>query len=364
MVRGLGREGWRCHVAVPAEHPLAAGFESAGATLHVVPMRRITKSGSVRYWMRYALAWPGAVLRLALLARRVGAGVVHSNSLHSWYGWAAATLARRPHVWHAREIVVQSGAALRLEQVLCRHVATLVVAVSRPVADQLPGARVVVVHDVPDPAEFSPANAGRFRGGAGIADDVLLVGAAGRIDTWKGFEVLLGAVEPLRAMRPDAEVVVAGGPVPGKEEYARALAARARRIEGVHWLGPREDMPALLADLDAFVLASTDPEPFATVMAEALASGVPVVATEIGGSPEMLAGVPTDRFRLVAPRDQRALAEAVAKLLPVGPSTVAARRARPAMLLEERATFTALFDHVLATGRRGARQVRAAAASR
>jgi glycosyltransferase involved in cell wall biosynthesis len=345
MVRQLAPQGWRCHVVTPAPHPLAPGLEEAGATLHVVPMRRITKSaGSYGYWAGYALAWPVTVVRLAVLARRVGATVVQSNSLHSWYGWAAAAVVRRPHVWHAREIVVQSGSALRLERWLCRHFATTVVAVSRAVADQLPGAPVVVVHDVPDPAEFGPGNAGRFRGRVGIGDDVPLVGAAGRIDTWKGFDVVLDAAGAIRASRPDAQVVVAGAAVPGKEGYAQALAERASRTPGVHWLGPRDDMPDLLADLDVLVLASTEPEPFGMVLAEALASGVPVVATEGGGPREMLGEVPADRWRLVAPRDAGALAAAVAESVPAGASSTARRRARPPVRLEEPTSFSSVFD--------------------
>ncbi len=344
MVRDLGAAGWDCHIAMPGPSPLHDQFEAAGATVHVVPMRRITQSGSISYWLGYLMGWPLAEVRLTALARRIDAGVIHSNSLHSWYGWAVARVLRLPHVWHAREIVIQSAAALRLEQWLCRHFAWKVVAVSGPVAAQLPGSDVVVIHDVPDAVEFCPTNAGRFRARVGIDDQVRLVGAAGRIDTWKGFEVVLDAVGPLRRLRPDAEVVIAGGPVTGKEAYAAGLADRAAAMEGVHWLGQRDDVADLLADLDAFALASTNPEPFSTVLAEALASGVPVAATDHGGTPEMLADVPPSSAVLVPPWDARALAEAIADLVPDGPSSAEMRRRRTPMLLTVTTTFDDLFE--------------------
>ncbi|MHB8219237.1 MAG: glycosyltransferase family 4 protein [Acidimicrobiales bacterium] len=351
MVRALIPEGWTCHVVTPAPSPLASEFVKAGAILHVVPMHRITTSASLGYWIRYAAAWPITVFRLIRLVLRTDAGIVDSNSLHSWYGWAVAALTRRPHVWHAREIVVQSSAALRLERWLCRHFATIVVAASQPVADQLDGTNVVVVHDVPDSFEFSPSNAGTFRSSVSISDGAPLVGAAGRIDTWKGFEVLLDAVPIMHDFSPDLHVVIAGGTVAGKESFANSIAQRAGALNNVHWLGERYDMPELLADLDVFVLASTQPEPFASVMAESLASGVPVVATNHGGSPEMLATVPPSACRLVPPSDARALAEAVLDLLPTEPSSSSRRRSRLPMLVPQKTTFQSVFEAVVTDSR-------------
>lgn len=331
-VRSLSSAGWSCHVVTPAASPLSEEFKAAGAVLHVIPMRRITTTEGLGYWVGYALGWPVAVARLVLLARRIGAGMVHSNSLHSWYGWAAARLVGLPHAWHAREIVVQSRAALRLERFLTRRFATEVLAVSGPVAAQLEGSPVKVVHDELGPEDgFAPDNAGRFRPAEGIPDGAVLVGAAGRFDTWKGYEVLLRAVPAIRQARPDVEVVVAGGVVPGKEDYADHLAKTAAGTEGVRWLGSRSDMADLLADLDLLVLPSTEPEPYASVAVEALASGVPVVATDHGGSPEMLGQFGPAAGALVPPGDDRALADAVLRVLPEGPSSVERRRARPAM---------------------------------
>jgi len=347
MVRSMAAAGWDCHIVMPGASPLATEFEAAGATLHTVPMRRITRSGSVWYWLGYLLLWPIAEIRLTRLARRIDAQVIHTNSIHSWYGWAVARWLRLPHVWHAREIVVQSGAALRLERRLAARFAWRVVACSGAVARQFDEANVVVIHDIPDGTEFSPSRAGRFRRTVGIGDDVRLVGAAGRFDTWKGFDVVLAAIPVLREARPDVEVVVAGGAVPGKEDYARDLELRAERIDGVHWLGLRTDMPEFLADLDCFMLASTEPEPFASVLAEALASGVSVVATDHGGSPEMLADVPRGRGLLVQPRSASALADAVATLVPMGPSGVEERQSRGQMLISQPVTFDELFCEAL-----------------
>jgi glycosyltransferase involved in cell wall biosynthesis len=339
---------------LPGPGPLDDAFRQAGAALHVVPMRRISTSNSAGDWARYALAWPLSVIRLVVLGRRLGVDAVHSNSLHTWYGWAAAGVLRVPHVWHAREIVVQSRAALRVEQILVRYFADELVAMSKAIADQFDPRNVVVVRDEPDPEEFNPTRAGRFRARVGIPDDVVLVGGACRIDTWKGIDVLLDAVQPLRAQRPGAHVVVAGGPVNGKEDYSARLAARAQSLPDVHWVGARTDVPDLMADLDVFVQASTEPEPFGLVLVEALSSGAPVVATAAGGPLEILDGADPSTGRLVPMGDAAALAGALAGLLP--PSTSSAQRqARPRLHRSLPPQWGALFSDLIDAGRGGHR---------
>jgi glycosyltransferase involved in cell wall biosynthesis len=358
MIRQLREDGWECHVTVPAPARLADEYAAAGAVLHIVPMARLTTSGSRARWASYALRWPLTVARLTLLCRRIGADVVHSNSLHSWYGWAAATVTRRPHVWHAREMVVQSRTALRVERWLARHFAAVVIAVSAAVAAQLDPANVRVITDEADPARFRPNRAGTFRAEAGIDDQVPLVGSVARLDTWKGFGVLLDAYPVIRAARPQVELVVAGAAVPGKEDYAAQLKRRAAALPGVHWLGPRRDVGDLMADLDVFVQVSTEPEPFGLVIVEALASGVPVVAGAAGGPLELLAeadhDAPSPMGRLVEPGDAAALAVATLALLPSGGSDPARRRARQPLRRPGESRFSVVFDQVAARASVGA----------
>jgi glycosyltransferase involved in cell wall biosynthesis len=330
MLRSLPPDEFDCHVALPGRSPLAEEFAAAGASLHTVPMERLSTSHGAGEWAGYAAGWPVAVGRLVRLIRRLRIDVVHSNSLHSLYGWAAAAITGRPHVWHAREIVVQSRAAMQLERFLTRHFAVKVVCMSQAVADQLDPANVEVVYDTVDPAEFRPELAGRFRDGVGIPDDVPLVGLVGRIDTWKGFDVLLDAFARAKGRRPDLHLVVAGAPVTGKEQLAIDLATRATRLAGVHWLGPRTDTPELFADLDLFVLPSTEPEPYGIVVVEALASGAPVVVTDAGGAPEIVARAAPDSGTTALPGDAAALADAIVRTAPVT-TDAATRKGRPAL---------------------------------
>jgi glycosyltransferase involved in cell wall biosynthesis len=348
MAGQLTAGGWAVHVALPGVSPMAGDFAACGAQLHVVPMKRISTSHGLAEWLSYLVNWPVTVLRLCQLARSVGADVVHTNSLHSWYGWAAALLARKPHIWHAREIVTQSSLALRAERFLARHFARQVFAASAAIAAQLQPGNVRIVHEEADPAVFFPGRAGKARQRLDLPDESLLVGYVGRIDTWKGVEVLLGALPMLTKARPGLRAVVAGGTVSGKEVFATSLGRQASAL-GVHWLGPLSGPEAgdLIADLDCLAVPSTGPEPWGLVIVEALACGTPVVSTDAGGPREILAGAPASAGALVPARDEGALAAAIERLLPAATSTELRRQRKP-LRSGQPAPYADLFSEVLA----------------
>src|SRR5262249_33206295 len=130
---------------------------------------------------------------------------------------------------------------------------------------------------------------------------------------------------------PDAHLVIAGGAVRGKEEYAAGLEARTASRADVHWLGELDEAAVadLLADLDVLVMPSTEPEPYGLIAVEPLATGTPVVATDAGGPREIVATAHPEAGRLVAPRDPTALADAILAALPdLGATSTAGRAAR------------------------------------
>jgi glycosyltransferase involved in cell wall biosynthesis len=349
LVRSLPRDEFDFHIALPAPSPLATEFAAAGATLHVLPMQRLSTSHGATEWGGYAVGWPVAVGRLVALARRLHVDVVHSNSLHSWYGWAAARTLRTPHVVHAREIVVQSSAALRVERALCRHFATRVIAVSYAVAAQLDPANVVVLDEYLDPGEFTPSRAGAFRRRVSIADNVPVVGAVGRLDPLKGFDVLLDAYKLARDVRPELQLVLVGAPVLGQERYAAELRARVAAVPGAHLFEARDDVADVMADLDVLTLPSVEPESYGLVLVEALASGTPVVATDHGGPPEIVHRATPGRGIVVRPGDRSELTRALLELLPRQTSPER-RRARLPAFIPPPPRFAEVFRDVVRRG--------------
>ncbi|HUG39825.1 MAG TPA: glycosyltransferase [Longimicrobiales bacterium] len=146
----------------------------------------------------------------------------------------------------------------------------------------------------------------------GLAPEVLVVAAAGRLERRKGFDLLLDAFAA--AADPRARLVVAGD---GADEAGlRARAASLGVAERVHWLGFRRDLDNVLLGADVFALPSRR-EGMANVMLEAMAADCLVVATDISGVREALGareGRPAAGW-IVPPEDAPALASALDRAL-------------------------------------------------
>lgn len=193
-------------------------------------------------------------------------------------------------------------------------------------APWFPARRVhVVMNGVVSRDAERPALRARLRAELGVPDGVLLIGGAGHLAPRKGFDLLLRAFAA--AALPRARVVIVGGG--GYLAELRELAARLGVSRRVHFLGHRDDGPEVIAGCDVFVLGSRN-EGMANVMLEAMAAGVPVVATGVSGVRQALApeaGTPPAGW-IVPPGDHAAMAAAlgeVADALAAAPARVTAR---------------------------------------
>jgi glycosyltransferase involved in cell wall biosynthesis len=136
-----------------------------------------------------------------------------------------------------------------------------------------------------DALEFLEA-AKRLRASLGVRPEAMLVGTVGMCRPEKNQEVLLTMMRRLRVARIDAHLVIAGdGPL------RATLERRAVELEvadRVHFLGAIDDVRAVLASLDVFVLPSIAVESFSNAALEAMSMGRPVILSNIGGAREMI----------------------------------------------------------------------------
>ena len=143
----------------------------------------------------------------------------------------------------------------------------------------------------------------------GLGADERVIGSVGHLRPEKAFETLVEAAALLRDQVAGLKVLIAGEG--GEREVLEGL-IEARGLQGVvELIGACEDVPRLLASLDAAVCCS-DFEGGPLSVMEYMRAGLPVVATRVGGLPELLGD---DGAVFVPPRDPRALADGIGRVL-------------------------------------------------
>ena len=273
--------------------PLPDEARKRDIEVHTVTMRFESKLSKL-------IGIRAAARALADLVRAQDIAIVHANTLIA--GYCALGACRRagvPLIWHVRDLGYPA-----LGRWACGK-ADHVIANSKATAKSL-GSGIdahVIYNGVAH--RFFRAAQGRPR-----ARSPVVVGMAGRIDPWKGHEDMMGAA----AIVSDVLFRVAGGALFGKgEAYLESL--RSTGLPNVEFLGPVSDMPQFMADIDILVHPSREPEPFGRTVAEAMMSGLPVVATNHGGLPEVVNYKGLSGGFLVPPRDPEALAARIRELV-------------------------------------------------
>lgn len=309
---------------VPRDGPLVPRLRAARARVEIVPMRQLRPLRDVGALARWTAGAIPTARRLATLVRRERASLVHTNVLYAPYGALAAALARVPHVWHLREIPAVSKPARRAAAVVVRRLSARAIAMTDAVRLALEGpqesGKVVRIYDGIDLGVFRPDRDGaRIRRELAIPAGAPLVGFVARLDPWKGADVFVRAAAEMAAARPDARFIVCGGALARHERHAAEVRSLAKdlglgeRMRFTGWTYTLDDIPEVMAALDLLVHTPVEPEPFGLVLVEAMATGKPVVATRIGGIPEVVDDGRTGT--LVPARDHGAVARAALALL-------------------------------------------------
>lgn len=149
----------------------------------------------------------------------------------------------------------------------------------------------------------------------GLPLDVPIIGAIGNISPVKGYDILLNAAINVHNEIPNACFVIVGGTSQHYEEYMkdlRALAITKNITDKVFFLGKRDDVEEILPLFDVYVLPSRS-EGTSIALLEAMASGRPIIATNVGGTPDIIESNKTGI--IIPPEDPYSLSNAIIKLL-------------------------------------------------
>jgi glycosyltransferase involved in cell wall biosynthesis len=264
---------------------------------------QIRDEGGIVHRLRPAGRW-GQIEQMRRLFHEQGYDVVHThNSYPHIYGTIAARLARVPVVVNTRHGQrAGHGWKSRLQFRLASRLVDRIVAVSDDAAhlcidvDRIDRRKVVRVWNGIDLTDFA------FSGP--ILDPVAITVA--RLSAEKDFPTLIRSVSQVISRIPEFRLKIVGdGPERSSLEQLTSNLGVSRHVE---WLGERTDIPELLRDAGFFVSSSLT-EGISLTLLEAMAVGLPIIATAVGGNPEVI--LPQKTGLLVPAGDDHALAEAI-----------------------------------------------------
>jgi glycosyltransferase involved in cell wall biosynthesis len=304
LATGLG-PGYRSEAALIRDRWLGATLRGRGVPVTI---------------LRYASHRFAVTLRdLVKLIRARGVAVLHTHEFFmNTLGLMASRLTGVPFVAtvHGRNYYsdrARRRIAYRLIGRFAGRLVTVSEANKRFLAERvgIPPRRVQVIpNGVPLDDKASAAARSALRESLGLNQDHAIIGTLGSLYPVKGHSYLIDAAPAILGRFPQAVLLIVGQG--GLREELEADAARLGIAARVRFLGHREDVHDLLSIYDIFVLPSLS-EGMPLALLEAMAAGLPAVASQVGGVTEVLEDRKTGF--LVPPGDSRALADAIMTLL-------------------------------------------------
>jgi glycosyltransferase involved in cell wall biosynthesis len=315
----------RIEVVLFDDGPFHSALAKTGVEVKVLDagaLKHIRKQGGS---LPKGQALKGLLSLVRATARRArDADVIYANTQRAMViGALAGKLARRPVVWHLRDIVspehfggkqlaiIKWCARLGLKHVIANSAAS---AQAFAKLTQFDSKRIDVVFNGISAEPFDALRAvpqAVLRERLNLPADAFLAGSFSRLARWKGQHVLLEAM----VLNPHMHAVLVGAPLFGEEQYEselHAFVAAHKLGERVHFLGFQHDIPACMCAVDAVVHTSITPEPFGRVIVEGMLARRPVVAARAGGVLEIVDDL--ENGMLCTPGDAHALADTLAEL--------------------------------------------------
>ena len=323
LLRALPRDSFEPHVCVPVASRFARLLDAAGIPVHEVPLRRFRRSTHLINLAGNVRALYQGSRQVADVCRRERIELLHANTNSAaLVAWEVGRTTALPFIWHCRDLSPLYGLARILG-----GAAAAVVAISEAVSRQLAREgvkpeKLKLIYNGIDLARIAPSELfadvrARARANLGIEARRPVLLTVGAYVPWKKHELFLETLALVRRRMPTAVGLLAGSDQFGENAaYVAQLRLTARRFslneDALKVLMERDDVPELMAASDVLVSCSEN-EPFGRVLAEAGASGLPVVSTRSGAKPEIVEDNVTGI--LTEPGDAEALTAACLRLL-------------------------------------------------
>lgn len=278
--------------------------EAQNVPCHTVELLQARFTWRPDYFLRYLLSFVRAIHSVRAEVKRLAPDLIHANSIRAGLVMTAATAGLRvPVIWHLHDLLPHHplSTAIRWCALLSSRVRLLAVSEAtmqrfrgrllRLFPKRVPGQ---VLLNCADTEKFQPSAATRqtVRTELLLSAEQFVIGTIGQITARKGQLGLLHAFADVLPTIPNAVLLIVGEPLftAADQHYFQHLQQTAGELgiaAHVRFLGARRDIPAVMQALDVLVVNSLA-EPCGLVVLEGMASALPVLATAVGGNPEMI----------------------------------------------------------------------------
>jgi len=248
--------------------------------------------------------------------------LVYSHTTAVLVGALVARRLKLKHIWHVLEITTKPLFFVRTMGWLLNKYSTSVITASDAVkahwSQWVEPAKLKTIYNGLDCSPFTNKS-GDLKKELNLSEQTLLIGMIGRVHFWKGQDYFIRIAAEILKIAPSAKFVMAGDAFPGYEylyKQNQQIIDEKGINDKIFNLGYRTDIVNIMNSLDVFVLPSLLPDPFPTVVLEAMAAGKAIAATRQGGAVEMIAD--SDSGVLIPIDDAKA---ATVKMFPLINST-------------------------------------------
>lgn len=324
LIKGLDKSKYEAHVILPNYGILVEELKKVGAVVSVIdyPILR-RKFFNLKGIFRYIISYRKYSKIIVNYVKENDINIIHNNTTAVLEGIYVKKQCHIPLVWHVHEIIVRPKSISLFIQFLLNRYSDKVVTVSDSVAQHITKSKLVsrskvltIYNGVDNTVFFKMDDNKVIREKFNIFSKDIVVGMIGRVNSWKGQNDFLTAMQPILSENNNVVAFMAGSAFEGEEWRVKELDERinssqyANRILRIDYYKNTNELYNLF---DVFILPSTNPDPLPTVVLEAMACGKPIVGYKHGGVCEMV--VDNVNGLLSKPKDINKLSENISFLI-------------------------------------------------
>jgi glycosyltransferase involved in cell wall biosynthesis len=323
IMANMDRELYEVFLLCPKEGVLNDAAADLGIRTFVVPFRYWLARSRFPYRLLYYLPVNvRGIFKIKKLIEENCIDLIYTNTCTVISAAIASYIAGKPHIWHVHEsigrqtdafsLMLAKDLVLKIIDGLSKVIIVNSMAIRKIFPDEY-GGKIRIIYNSFDVRKYDSCAAERdtIRRRYGISDDVKVISMVGSISNRKGQRNLIEAMPELLRRFPGSRVIIAGasaGPEVNYEAELHRFISDAGMEAHVSFLGFMENVSDIYKMTDLLMVPSKD-EPFGRVIVEAMLYGIPVIATKVGGIPEIIEdGV---NGALIDSRSPKVIAEAV-----------------------------------------------------